>query len=67
MLNRHERTCEAKVIYQFPEGAYKTPPTIFHLLEEEGLSIPDHLKFFPYRATFDFECMFTPETDLNTG
>ena len=55
MLNRHERTCEAKVSYQFPGGAYKNPPTIFQLLEEEGLSIPDHLKFFPYRATFDFE------------
>ena len=65
MLNRHERTCEAKVTYQFPGGAYKTPPTIFQLLEDEGLTIPDHLKFFPYRATFDFECMFKPETDLN--
>ena len=64
-LNRHERTCEAKVSYQFPGGAYKTPPTIFQLLEDEGLTVPEHLKFFPYRATFDFECMFTPETDLN--
>ena len=64
-LNRHERTCEAKVTYQFPGGAYKTPPTIFQLLNDEGLTIPEHLKFFPYRATFDFECMFTPETDLN--
>ena len=64
-LNRHDRTCEAKVHYPFPGGAYKTPPTIFQLLEDEGLTIPDHLNFFPYRATFDFECMFTPETDLN--
>ena len=64
-LNRHERICEAKVSYQFPGGAYKTPPTIFQLLEDEGLTVPEHLKFFPYRATFDFECMFTPETDLN--
>ena len=65
MLNRHERTCEAKLNYQFPGGAYKTPPTIFQLLEDEGLTVPEHLKFFPYRATFDFECMFTAETDLN--
>ena len=62
---RDERTCEAKVYYQFPGGAYKTPPTIFQLLEDEGLTIPDHLKFFPYRATFDFECMFTAKTELN--
>ena len=64
-LNRHEQTCEAKVLYQFPGGAYKTPLTLFQLLEDEGLTIPDHLKFFLCRATFDFECMFTPETDLN--
>ena len=51
--------------YQFPGGAYKTPPTIFQLLEDEGLIIPDHLKIFPYRATFDFKCMFTAEMELN--
>ena len=65
MLNRHQRTCEAKDSYQFPGGAYKTPPTIFQLPEDEGLTVPEHPKFFAYRATFDFECMFTPETDLN--
>ena len=64
-FNRHERTCDAKVHYEFPGGAYKTPPTIVQLLEDEGLTIPDYLKFFPYRATFDFEFMFTPETELN--
>ena len=65
MLHRHERTCEAKVHFQFPGGAYKTPPTIFQLLEDEGFTIPDHLKYFPYRATFDFECMFNRQTGLN--
>ncbi|XP_031574894.1 uncharacterized protein LOC116308570 [Actinia tenebrosa] len=58
MMNRHELTCEAKVRYQFPGGTYKTPKTIFDLLEDEGITIPVHLRFFPYRATFDFECMF---------
>ena len=42
MLHRHERTCEAKVHYTFPGGAYKTPPTIFELLEDEGFTIPPH-------------------------
>ncbi|CAH3160600.1 unnamed protein product [Porites lobata] len=65
MLHRHERTCEAKVHYTFPGGAYKTPPTIFELLEDEGFTIPPHLKYFPYRATFDFECMFNRQTGLN--
>ncbi|CAH3132565.1 unnamed protein product [Porites lobata] len=64
-LHRHERTCEAKVHYMFPGGAYKTPPTIFQLLEDEGFTIAPHLKYFPYRATFDFECMFNRQTGLN--
>ena len=64
-LHRHERTCEAKVCYQFPGGAYKASPTIFQLLEDEGFTVPQHLKYFPYRATFDFECMFSPNTGLN--
>ena len=51
--------------YMFPGGAYKTPPTIFQPLEDEGFTIPPHLKYFPYRATFDFECMFSPSTGLN--
>ena len=51
--------------YQFPGGASKTPLTIFQLLEDKGLIIPDHLKIFPYRATFDCKCMFTAETELN--
>ena len=55
MLHRHERTCEAKVQYMFPGGAYKTPLTSFQLLEDEGFTIPTELKYFPYRATFDFE------------
>ena len=63
-LNRHEKTCEAKVDYIFPGGAYKTPMTIFQLLEDEGLNIPEHLKYFPFRATFDFECMFSSTTGL---
>ena len=64
MLHRDEKTCEAKVDYTLPGGAYNTPPTIFQLLEDEGFTIPEHLKYFPYRATFDFECMFSSTTGL---
>ena len=64
-LHRHERTCEAKIHYTFPGGAYKTPPTIFQLLEDEGFSVPTEHKYFPYRATFDFECMFNSTTTLS--
>ena len=64
-LNRHEKTCESKVDSMFPGGAYKTSPTIFQLLEDEGLNIPKHLKYFPHRATFDFECMFSSTIGLD--
>ena len=62
-LNRHERTCEATVRHIFPGGAYKVPQTIFDLLADEGIDIPEDLKYFPYRATFDFECYFKRETE----
>ena len=58
MLHRHERTCDAKVQYKFPGGAYTIPKTIFDLLEDEGFTLPPELRYFPYRATFDFECTF---------
>jgi hypothetical protein len=62
-LDRHERTCEATVRHIFPSGAYKVPQTIFDLLADEGIDIPEDLKYFPYRATFDFECYFKRETE----
>ncbi|CAB4020669.1 Hypothetical predicted protein, partial [Paramuricea clavata] len=37
--------------------------TIFDLLADEGIEIPEDLKYFPYRATFDFECYFKRETE----
>ena len=55
-LNKHEKTCEATVRHVFPGGVYKVPQTIFDLLEDEGIVIPEELKYFPYGATFDFEC-----------
>jgi len=53
--------CEAKVRYSFPGGTYKSPKTIFDLLEDEGITIPEELHFFPYRATYDFESMFSKD------
>ena len=60
-LNRHEKTCEATIRHVFPGGVYKVPQTIFDLLEDEGIVIPEELKYFPYRAKFDFECYFKRE------
>ncbi|CAB4040471.1 Zinc finger and SCAN domain-containing 22 [Paramuricea clavata] len=42
-LNQHERTCEATIRHIFPGGAYKVPQSIFDLLADEGIEIPEDL------------------------
>ena len=61
MLNRHEKTCDRKVHLKYPGGAYHVPSTIFDDLEDEGVIVPEEGRYFPYRATFDFECYFEKE------
>ena len=55
-LRRHEKTCDGKVQLKYPGGAYHVPKTIFEELEDEGIIVPEEARYFPYRATFDFEC-----------
>ena len=55
---RHEKSCDGKVQLKYPGGAYHVPKTIFEKLEEEGIIVPEEARYFPYRATFDFECYF---------
>ena len=61
MLNRHKKTCDGKVHLKYPGGAYHVPKTIFDDLEDEGIIVPEEGRYFPYRATFDFECYFDKE------
>ena len=58
---RHEKTCDGKVQLKYPGGAYHVPKTIFEELEDEGIVVPEEWRYFPYRATFDFECYFNQE------
>ena len=60
-LNRHEKTCDGKVQLKYPGGAYHVPKTVFEQLEEEGIIVPEEARYFPYHATFDFECYFDQE------
>ena len=60
-LRRHEATCDGKVQLKYPGGAYHVPKTIFEELEDEGILVPEEARYFPYRATFDFECYFDKE------
>ena len=58
---RHEKTCNGKAQLKYPGGAYHVPKTIFEELEDEGIIVPEEARYFPYRATFDFECYFNKE------
>ena len=57
-LNRHETTCQLEVNHKFVGGYYKPTPTVFDMLKNEGIVFPEQLRYYPYRATFDFECYF---------
>ena len=37
---------------------YRPPSSVFERLDHEGIVVGDSLRFYPYRATFDFECYF---------
>ena len=45
---------------KYPGGAYHVPKTVFQDLKE-GIIIPEEARYFPYRATFDFQCYFNKE------
>ena len=47
-------------------GVYRTTPSVFQRLEDEGIHVVDVLIFYPYRATFDFECFFDGDNLPNT-
>ena len=57
-LHRHERTCEAGVNRKYKEGVYHPPPSVFERLDDEGIVVEKMLRYYPYRATFDFESYF---------
>ena len=58
-LHRHESTCEAGVNRIYKGGVYQPPSSIFQRLDDEGIVVEKTLRYYPYRATFDFECFFT--------
>ena len=57
-LHRHERTCTEGIKRVYKGGVYHPPSSIFERLDDEGIIVEDVLRYYPYRATFDFECYF---------
>ena len=60
-LHRHERTCKAGVNRKYKGGVYHPPPSVFERLDDEGIVVEKMLRYYPYRATFDFESYFSDE------
>ena len=60
-LHRHESVCEGGIRRIYPGGVYQPSPSIFQRLDDEGFVVIEDLKYYPYRATFDFECYFSDE------
>ena len=60
-LVKHELTCETGVRHVYNGGVYHTTPSIFQRLEDEGITVPEALRFYPFRATLTFECFFDGE------
>ena len=61
MLKIHESTCEGGIRRVYKGGVYHPTPSVFQRLEDEGVHVVNVLRFYPYRATFDFECFFDGE------
>ena len=57
-LLRHERTCTEGIKRVYKGGVYHPPPppSVFERLDDEGIVVEKTLRYYPYRATFDFEC-----------
>ena len=56
-FHRHIKTCEVGVKEYYKSGTFTLKPTIFDELETTGIIIPQSLRTFPFRATYDIECM----------
>ena len=55
-LRRHERTCTGGVGRVYPGGVYHSTPTVFQSFDDENIIVPESLRYYLSRATFEFEC-----------
>ena len=62
-LSRHEHTCDQVTKKKFMGGSYHSEPTVFELMEDEGIVVNEENQYYPYCITYDYECYFDT-TDL---
>ena len=64
-LYRHERTCTGGVRRVYSGGVYHSTSSVFERLDDETIRVDESLRYYPYRATFEFECWFDTEQLLS--
>ena len=57
-LSCHERTCTEGTKEKIVGGSYHPEFSVFELLHDEGIIIPEEDQFYPYHITYDYECYF---------
>ena len=45
----------------YPGGVFHSTPSVFERMDDENIRVAESLRYYPYRATFDFECWFDTE------
>ncbi|XP_019633364.1 PREDICTED: uncharacterized protein LOC109476787 [Branchiostoma belcheri] len=65
-LRYHKTSCTGAVKFDYPRRAYNGRQTIFEQLDDVGIHVNREDRFYPYRATYDIECLLKPLSDQNT-
>ena len=60
-MNRHERTCNQVTKKKYVGVSYQPEPTVFELLNDEGIMVKEEDRYYPYLITYDFESYFLKE------
>ena len=64
---RHEKTCNALITHKFPGGVYRSTKSIFEELDDVDICVPENLRFYPFRSTFDYESFFSSDSLPNSS
>ena len=58
-LERHLKTnCTQVTLEKYVGGSYQPPRTVFEELDDYLVEVPEALRYYPYRITYDFETYF---------
>ena len=62
-VNQHEKNCSDATEFKYTGGVFGPQNTVFEQLDEEGIHIPENMRFCKYFAVFDYE-VTQESTDL---